>query len=283
MYKERVNNTELKILKTISTDVKSVMALAKALEKSKSYISECITHLEQMGFVDVQHQGNVTILHIARTPLGNEISKLLREEAIMNSYKCIGGSRLKIMPLVLEPGYSAKEISERARLSPRTVQAILGGWRQMGLVVLRGRTYTLNTRHEVIISFADKYAEHRNLSHLKERHPDGTLVWHQRDEYIFSIEREISDGVYKPAAYSRLAELNFDIISRNEYYHYSPISSEISKAEALIQALKMDMLNPRVKQFIQQSIGNGSVTHKELEEYSKKYSIQMEVEGNLHG
>jgi len=98
-----------------------------------------------------------------------------------------------ILPLVLEPGYTAGEICKRTGLSSRSVQGILGGWRQMGIAVLEAKTYTLNARHEAIISFVERYAEHRSLVHLKERFTDGTIVWQGRDEYIFSIGRSISE------------------------------------------------------------------------------------------
>ncbi len=272
MYKERLNRTEIEMLETISAEPCTITELARAMKKSKSYISESVKHLCQIGFAEVNNRA----VQIAFTPLGNEISRLIREESIINRYSLLNGSRLKVLPLVMSPGYSAHDISRRTGLSPRTVQAILGKWRQMGIVILKNHNYTLNPRHESIISLTEKYIEHRNLSHLKACQPDGMLLWQGRGEYIFSLEHEVAESIYTPAASTRLIELGYDLISRNAYYHYSPISTEISRAEALVQSLKLDPLNPRIKRLIRRSIKDETVTRDELEIYFNKYAVRMQ-------
>ncbi len=283
MFKERINKTELQILKTVHVEASTVTSLTKKFGRSKSYMSECVSHLEQLGFISIGRQGNTSPLYIAQSSMGNELSKLLREEPALNLDKFLGGSGLKILPLILEPGYTAKEISERSGLSSRTVQTILGGWRQMGLAVLEKSVYKLNPRHRIILSFVEKYAEHRNLYHLKDRYPKGSIVWQHKDEYIFSTGNKITDKEYVPAANSRLAELNYDIIYRNEYYHFSPTITQISEIEALVQTMKFNMGNPRIKQFVNQKNLTKVAIKKEFIKYSDKYSIRKEIEAILHG
>ncbi len=281
VYSERINRTEVKILKMLSGEIKTVTTLADALEKSKNYISECVSHLSDMGFVSTEREGHTVFISISQRSIGNELSKLLQEEPMLNLVKFIGNSRLKMLPLLLEPGSSAREISARTKLSARTIQSYLGSWRQMGIAVLYNKIYNLNEKNKIIYSFVEKYTEHRNLSHLKEKYADGVLVWQKRDEYIFSIGKEIFDNEYTSAATSRLAELNYDIIYKNEYYYYSPIHKQTDVEEALIQSLKFNLRNPRIKKFINMQIINNIITKNHLVKLSKKYNVEKELEAIL--
>lgn len=283
MYKERMNRTEIFLLKTVHKGPASVTSLAAALEISKSYGSECVSHLSSMGFVETTRLGNRTMVKMPSTSFGNELSILLREEPMLNLELFMGGSRLKVLPTLLGPGHTAKEIARRTKLSPRTVQAILGKWRQMGIAVLGQKKYTLNQRNKIICDFVEKYSEHRSLHHMRSRYPDATMVWHRGDEYILSSEKEIYDAEYAPAGTTRLAELGYDILYRIEYYHHGPIPTDLPEAEILVQVYAFDLGNPRAKRYIRTAIKDARVKEGDILGYAAKYGIQREIEVLLDG
>ncbi len=275
--------TELLILKHLLDRSSNVTDLAFALDKSKSHVSECASHMQQLGFVSSQRHGFHTIVQLSQSPMGNELAKLLREVPHMKFERLFLGSRLKMLPLLLDSGSTTRHISHRTGLSPRTVQTYLGRLKGMGIVVKNVKKYRLSPSHLEIISFVFKYSEHRNLSHLNAMHPNASLIWQYRDEYILSNDRVVNDPKYCLAAISRLAELGHDVIHRNEYYHYSPVQREICEAEALIQAMMIDPMEPRVKRFAQKSLRHGQVEMVELKKHALFYHLNRDLEELLLG
>ena len=88
----------------------------------------------------------------------------------------------------------------------------------MGVVILEKKKYKISQRHPLVINFVLEYSSHRNISHLKESHPDATIIWQDRDEYILSTEHEITDDRYWMAGSTNVARYGYDIVSRNYYY-----------------------------------------------------------------
>ena len=281
MPKERLNKTEVEIIRSFPHGESTVSQIAEKLEIDVSWASRCISHLEELGFLLTDRIGYKTHVSIADTPLGSALSHLLIEEPAMNLNALLGGSSLQILPLLLSPGYPTREIAERTGISNRTIQYRIKRWRGMGVVIYENRKYKISQRHPLVIDFITEYSKHRNVCRLKERYSDATIIWQDRDEYIISLEREISDNIYNIAGSTKIGYLGYDIVSRNYYYHYSPVGSQISEAEALIQTVKFDMINPRPLRYIRQAIEDMKVTKGELRKHAKKYEIEKRVEEAL--
>ena len=120
------------------------------------------------------------------------------------------------LPLILNPGNKAEEIAKRSSLSLRTVQGLLSRLRKMGVVTLTNGCYMLSERHKPLIEFVKLYTYISNIKSLKSLFSDASIIWHWRDEFIFSIEQPIKDHRFVSAATTRLRELNYDIIASKE-------------------------------------------------------------------
>ena len=151
----------------------------------------------------------------------------------------------------------------------------------MGVIIRDEKKYMINQRDLLIIDFVTEYSKHRNVRHLRERYSDATIIWQDRDEYVISLDREISDNIYSKAGATKIGYLGYDIVSRNYYYYYSPVGTDICEAEALIQTVKFDIINPRPLRYIHQAIKNKKVTKTELRKYAKKYGVEKRVEEAL--
>lgn len=278
MPKEKLNKTEVEIIRLFPHGEATVSKIAEELGIDVSWASRCISHLEEVGFLWTDREGYKTHVRIADTPLGSALTHLLIEEPMMNLDTVIGDSSLQILPLLLTPGYSTREIAERTGLTQRTIQIRIKRWRSMGVAIKSEDVYVLNPRVPLVIEFAEEYIRNRNLVHLKEHYPDATIAWQDRDEYIISIEREISDDIYSIAGPTKIGYLGYDIVSRNYYYYYSPVDTEISEAEALVQTVKFNLINPRPLRYIKKAIEDKKVKKGELRKYAKKYGVEKRVE-----
>ena len=281
MSKERLNKTEVGIIRSFPHGEFTVSQIAEKLKVDVSWVSRCISHLEELGFLWTNRVGYKIHVSIADMPLGSALSHLLIEEPAMSLDALLGGSSLQILPLLLSPGYSTREIAERTGISSRTIQTRIKRWRGMGVIIYEDKKYKISPRHPLVIEFISDYSKHKNAYHLKERYSDATIIWQDRDEYIISIEREISDNIYGIAGATKIGYLGYDIVSRNYYYYYSPVDAKVSEVEALVQTVKFDMINPRPLRYIRQAIKNKKVKKSDLRKYAKKYMIEKKVEEAL--
>lgn len=281
MYKEKISKTESEILRLFPRNQTTVSQIAELLDIDLSWASKCTSNLERLGFLERVKKGKKKYVSVPDSSLGTALTNLLVEEPAMSLDALIGGPSLQILPLLLSPGYSTREVAKRTGLSNRTIQYRIKRWRSMGTVFYEEEKYKISQRHPLVIDLVSEYSKHKNLCRLKERYPDATIIWQDRDEYIISLEREISDNIYSTAGATKIGYLGYDIVSRNFYYYYSPAGVEISEAEALVQAVKFDMINPRPLGYIRQAIDDKKVTKSNLRKYAKKYGNEKRVEEAL--
>jgi len=281
MFKERMNKTEVAIIRLFPNEQMTVSQIADALDIDISWASKSISHLGEMGFLVTIKKSKKLYVNLKSSPLGTALSTLLIEEPAMNFNTLLGAPSLRILPLLISPGYSTKDISQRTGLSRRTIQTRIKRWRGMGLVILEEDKYMFSQRHPLVIDFVLEYSVHRNICHLKENFRDATVIWQDRDEYIISLDHSIEDDRYTVAAATNLAKRGYDILSRNYYYHYCPSRIEVGEAEALVQTVKFNLINPRPIRYIRQALKDNNVTRNCIRKYAKKYDIRKQVEEAL--
>jgi DNA-binding transcriptional ArsR family regulator len=210
--------------------------------------------------------------------MGASIRTLISEESMLNIEVVLSGSGMQVLPLILNPGNKADEIAKRSSLSLRTVQGLLSRLRKMGVVTIADGCYMLSERHKQLIEFVELYAYNSIIKSLKIIFPNASIIWHWRDEFIFSIEQPIKDRRFISAATTRLRELKHDIIASKEYYLHNPILKKVSEEEALIQSYLIDLENPRLVRMIKKSIKNEKIDRNSLLKFAEKYNIKKKVE-----
>jgi predicted transcriptional regulator len=283
MFNNKLNKNEIKILINIQKGPMSISQLADALKNNISWISRSVNHLKTLGFVDVKRVGRRVHVNLNEGPMGASIRTLISEESMVNIEVVLSGSGIKILPLILNPGNKAEEIAKRSSLSLRTVHGLQSRLRKMGIVTLTNGVYILSKRHKPLIDFIKLYAYNSIIKFLKNLFPNASIIWHWRDEFMFSIEEPITDHRFIPAATSRLRELKYDIIVSKEYYLYDPFLKRVSEEEALIQSYLIDTENPRLVRMIKNGIKNKNIDINSLLDYAKKYNIMKKVEEIFSG
>ena len=182
MSKERFNKTEVEIIRLFPREETTVSDVAGMINRDVSWASRSISHLEELGFLSTNRIGYKTYVSIVDSPLGSSLSNLLIEEPAISLNALIGDSALQILPLLISPGHSTKEIAVRTGLSLRTIQTRIRRWRGMGIAIRPDEAYVLNPRVSLVIEFAEEYIRHRNLNHQKKHHPEAAIAWQDRDE-----------------------------------------------------------------------------------------------------
>jgi len=278
MFKETLNRNEIRILINIQRCSLSISQLADALNKNPSWISRNVNHLRALGFVDIKRIGRRVHVNLNDGPVGASISTLISEESMLNIETVLSGSGMQILPLILKPGNKAEEIAKRSSLSLRTVQGFLSRLRKMGVVTFSNGFYVLSERHKPLIDYVKLYSYNAIIKFMNNIRNDASIVWYWRDEFIFSIEKTLSDHRFMSAATTRLRELNYDIIASKEYYLYNPLLTKVTEEHALIQSILIEPDNPRLVRMIRKAIKNEKIDRNSLIDYAAKYNIMKKVE-----
>ena len=149
----------------------------------------------------------------------------------------------------------------------------------MQIVKLTKKKYAIHDRHKPLINFVKYYSYHATIRYLKGDYPDAAVVWHWRDEFIFSTDQTLKDKRFISAATTRLHELKYEIIASKEYYFHNPILKKISQEEALIQSSLLNPGNPRISRFIIDALDKGRIKERTLLEFARKYGLKKKIEG----
>ncbi len=269
-----MNRTEVGALRFLQTKRMSVTELSANLSRNLPWTSECVSHLEALGLVERERVGNTVFASLARTPLGRSLEVLLAEESVLNLDALFTNSGMLLLPLLLSPGHSSKDLAARSGASLRCVKAHLSRWRRMGVVLLDKGVYHLNPRHRRLSDYLRNYSDLRNSSVLRSDYPEAVIVWQWRDEFIFSTDGKLDDDRYVPAGVSRLDSFNYDLAHTREYYINATDGAGVPEEEALVQALLLDSNNPRVKRIIKNTVG---IDYGTMLDRAGKYGLKTKV------
>ncbi len=283
MFLDKMNRTELGILELVLDKALPEKLIAAELERSPSWISECVHHLVDMGFLSLGRNGISRIIRISDNGLGASLRRLMKENRMLDYDLILPNSGLIILPLLLEPGTNMDEICRRTRLTSRTVHYRLRDWKSIGLIDLGKypKSISLSGYHPNLSNFLVEYCKHRNRRFLNKTCPEGDIVWEWRDEFLFSTSGRMDDINYLPAGVTRLHDFGVELVHTYEYYHFSIGKESVTLEESLVQTVRTDPMNPRPIRIVREMMGNGMVNRDVLFDIAKKYDVHKTMKTRL--
>ncbi len=280
MRLEGLHRTHLEILGFVHKMERTVSQIAKHIHKSISWTSECVNHLIGMDLLEKRKEGLGVFVGPAKNELSQSLAILMFEAPMIDLSKVLGKAGLTILPVLVDPGITANEITQRTGLSMPTIRTVLRKWRGMGIVVRERETkrYTIHHSQKELRSFILRYSQWFNRRMLGNVLPGALIIWQWRDEYLFSIEHRIDLSDFLSAGPTRLEELGYDILHLREYYLHRPEYDEVGQEEALVQSLMTDPNNPRMLRFIREGIDNRGADSQTILEFGEKYGLGLALD-----
>lgn len=276
MRTEGLHRTHLEILGIIQEEEVTISRIGDRINKSMSWTSECVDQLVFLDLAQKRKQGLEVFVRPASNELSEGLESLMKESPMIDLSKVLGKAGLRILPALLDPGATVKEVGHWTGLSIPTIRRWIQQWRGMGVVikVRRKNRYRIPKHHKALRGFIVRYSQWSNRRMLDSAIPHAIIVWQWRQEFLFSLEERVDYPDYMSAGPTRLEELGYDILHTREYYLHSPDTHMVSEEEALVQALMINRNNPRIMRFINEGIRDRGASHERILEFAGKYGLR---------
>lgn len=271
-----LSSTDIEILVELTRNDKTIGSLTEMMGLSPATVSGSVSHLSELGLISVDKKGRSKLLHLIKNELGDGFRSFILQNPNVDPVKLFHGKGLLIMTTFIGHGSSIKEIIKRIKLSRSTVNRNLRKWKRMGVIWKRGHggRFTINRNYPDLNIFLIRFSRHWLAINIIEELGDPLIIFNDGETVIFTYEGELAQGKYKPAAYTLLADNGFDVISTVDYYQFRPGLEDVSVLEAIIQAIRIDPLNPRPRKILHQYLKDNDTEIDLLMEYGKKYGIE---------
>jgi len=280
MGTERLSRASLDIFDTVLSGELSSGRIADRIGRSPSYASECIGRLRDMGLVETRQKGLSVLVRPSQGQLASALALLLKEGSGLDVAKVLTGPGLAILPHLLPPGSTARELVRASSLSQMTVMERIRLWRAMGIVVRDRGTglYRLAPGQRGLSEFASRYSEDRHRRSLAKALPGAILLWRGKTGFLFSVDAGTPVRGFAPAGPTALAALGQPIVHSRDYYIGGRARRSRSLDEALVQTMLIDPGNPRIRRMIRERAASSTAARNGLRAFGQAYGITSELD-----
>lgn len=278
-----LSSTDMKILLELAENSITIGSLAKMIGLSPSTISGSVSHLSKIDLITVDRKGRSKLLHLINNEVGNRLRSFIRQNPNIDPMELFHGNGLLIMRSLIGQGSSIKEITNRSALSRSTVNRYLKNWKRMGVVWKQGHggRFTINRNYPDLKLFLISFSRHWLSKEIIDELDGPLIVFNDGEIVIFTYEGELDQSKYKHAGYTLLADNGYDVVTTKNYYQFRTGSEDPSILEAIIQAIRIDPLNPRPRKILLTYLKSNNSKITQSKEYGTIYGIEEILRGEV--
>jgi DNA-binding transcriptional regulator GbsR (MarR family) len=276
-----LSSTEIDILQEIIDNSKSIGQLAESIGLSLSTISLAVKHLFELGFISKERKGKMEIVSISEDELGRTFRTFVMQNSNQNPEVLFKGHGLIILSVCIGNGSTLKEIQERTFFSRSSISRYLKKWSSTGILWKEGHggKIRISKNYPDLELFLSSFSKFRMKKIVQIKTQSPSIIFNKGNTLFFSTEDEIqTGGGFTTAGYTHLARSGFDVVTDRNYYQFSPGNDHISILEAILQAIRSDVMNPRPRKLLKEHLAEENVDFDELMDIGRKYAIESIIE-----
>ncbi len=270
-----LSKAEIMILKEISFKIMTVSDLAERVGRPVPTISKSVSHLSEIGLVSEERKGISKYIKMSEEEVGQRFKAFVCGNTNIDPVEIFHGHGLWIFTFLTGEGASTRSLLNITGLSRGTIISYQNNWKRSGVIWKEGHggKYSINRNFPDLESFLVSFSKHLLSDMIMKGMKDPLILFNDGKVIIFSCEGSIDSRKFEPAAYSHLARNGFDVVTTDDYYMFRFGNEPLNDLEALIQAIRIDPLNPRPRKLLRKMIIEGNIESVELLEVSRRYCI----------
>ncbi len=240
-----LTEADLRILSALQASA-TVSELADATGYSPGYLSERISHLEELDLVTTTRENRSKVVRALHTPVLDAYRNLTAEHPHIDVPSLISPSMLRVCWFLDRPT-AVSEIEPYVPFQRRRIYQLLDDLQSRGLLVKQDNNYVLTERVRSLVEFAQTVLRYEH-QHQAETHAEtATVIWSGPSEALV-VSDEGSDDVltkqsregetWERTGLPRFHEYGLDFfISEAPLYFYSNVRETLTVSDIVCHTL----------------------------------------------
>lgn len=238
---------EVSILKCIRDGELPRKDIAKTMGVAQSELTRLVRSLESKGMLVVRKDG------ISRSVAFSDMKHALLLRRILNEYShmrlegILSLASLRVLAsLAVSPVSTRTEMLSSSGVSPRTLQTVLGKFRELGVVRVHVRgVYELSDRFAPFTDFARELSEYSNQKEARDFSPDSVVIWERGSDFIVRTKSRKGNDDFRATAFSAFGDYGVPLIQDWHYYYHTHGNWRRTVDEVFLQSLAIRPLGSR--------------------------------------
>ncbi len=270
-----LSKSEISVLRTLQREEEkiTISRLSKKVGLRLPWVSELVSSLREMGFVEVERRKKEKLVYFASTKRAELMEEVLGKFDYMDFTGLLSGSALGVL-FALDRERSVKDIAYALGVYRASTHRILRRLMERGVVKKRDARYSLNPDFAKLNEIAKETVYFLHRKKAQELSPGATIVWWGFQEFIIKAPVAKEIGGVHPTGPSKLGDYGVPLlVSRANYYLYSKRMERIDLYDVVVHTLLIEPKSTRYITYLLIVLAKKEVDEKSLVERAEDYGV----------
>jgi DNA-binding MarR family transcriptional regulator len=269
--------SELRVLDALDVP-KRRQELAAELGYEPGTITNAVSHLETVGLVTREKEGNETVVHPTNARCLEVYQSLTRTNPHVDVPELLTSSMLRVLYyLPSDTGVSATELTESSGVSRATVYRVLKTLTNRAIAVKEDSRYRLTEQFAGLHEFAEELRHHAHRTRVRNDLGSGTLLWESYDEFLVRTESETGHPEYLRTGLDAFSEYGLDFFTPSGYYYFYTEDRESLCPADLVCHLLLIENDVRHRKYAMLLVASTETSHESVRDAAAAYGIEETV------
>ena len=235
--------SDLRILSALDTPT-SISELSEITGYSVSYVSERISHLQELELVAVSREGRSKKVHALPTILFETYKDLISRHSHIDFPSLISPSMLQVCWFLDKPT-DVNHIASKLELRHRRIYQLLEKLQTRGFITKQKNKYLITGRMNGIVRFAQAVIQYEHQHRSDSYIPGSRVIWSSPHESLVIPGEEKTENIlvepdWHLTGISRFSDYDLDFFTAKPNYFYSEISDTLTPVDLISHTLMIE-------------------------------------------
>jgi predicted transcriptional regulator len=280
-----LTEADLRLLTSIRFPM-SISELSNSTEYSSSYVSERVTHLEELGLVMTTRQNREKQVRTVQTPVYEALQALSANHPHIDFPSIISPSMLRVCWFLDQPT-AVSEIAPHVTLKRRRIYQLLEDLISRGFITKHEDRYALTDELTGLAEFAQTVIRYEHQQRARLLLAAATVVWSGPNEALITAQGESHDTIgnrfesqenWSLTGIPRFRDFGLELFAAGPpHYFYSELRDEVTVEDVIAHTLLAEA-DTRNLSYCAVLVAAGDLSRDELREAAWYYRIEGTVE-----
>ena len=267
--------SDLRILSALDTPA-SISELSEITGYSVSYVSERISHLQELELVAVSREGRSKKVHALPTILFETYKDLTSRHSHIDLPTFISPSMLQICWFLDRPT-SVSEMRSKLELKRRRIYQLLEKLQSRGFIKKENNRYVITDRLNGLVRFAQTAIRYEHQHRAETDLPGSNVVWSSPHESLVIPAEKNSENITEDSNWyltgiPRFSVYGLDFFTAKPTYFYSELRDTLTPVDLISHTLIIEA-DTRNLSFCALLMISENISSERLKDVSTYYDI----------